>query len=185
MSGQILKLDIAGTPHRWIDVDDAATYLAKDLVAWSLGERARVLRGGYNRGGVRSELEIPSIIAVKGRRVITADGVIPFDKTALLRRDRNTCVYCGQVFPERDLTVEHIVPTSRGGRTTFKNTAAACKSCNSRKGNLLLQEARMQLLYVPYVPNRYEGLILQNRRILVDQAEFLMAGVPRHSRLHA
>jgi hypothetical protein len=43
----------------------------------------------------------------------------------------------------------------------------------------------MPLLYLPYVPNRYEHLILQNRRILQDQMEYLMAKVPRHSRLHA
>jgi len=42
----------------------------------------------------------------------------------------------------------------------------------------------MPLLYVPHVPNLHEGFILRNRRILADQMEFLMAGVPRHSRLH-
>ena len=42
----------------------------------------------------------------------------------------------------------------------------------------------MSLLYVPYTPNRYEHFILRNRRILVDQMEYLMSGVPRNSRLH-
>ena len=185
MSALVLKLDVAGTPHRWIGVDDAATYIAKGLVAWSLGDGLKVLRGGVNRAGARSRLEIPAIIAVRGRRVHKPDGTIPFDRAALLRRDRNICVYCAQRFRESELTVEHILPTSRGGATSFGNTAAACKRCNSLKGCRLPHEAGMQLVYVPYEPNRYEGLILQNRRIIAEQQSFLMAGVPRHSRLHA
>ena len=45
--------------------------------------------------------------------------------------------------------------------------------------------ARMPLLYLPYIPNRYEHLILQNRRILQNQMDYLMAKVPKHSRLHS
>ena len=61
----------------------------------------------------------------------------------------------------------------------------ACRSCNTRKGNRAPEQANMPLLYVPYVPNRHEHFILRNRRILADQMEYLLAGVPRSSRLHA
>ena len=59
----------------------------------------------------------------------------------------------------------------------------ACRSCNQRKGNRTPEQAGMPLLYLPYRPNRWEGMILRNRRILADQMEFLLAGVPTTSRL--
>ncbi len=80
--------------------------------------------------------------------------------------------------------MEHIVPLSRGGRHLWMNLVTACRGCNHRKGNRTPEQSGMTLLYVPYVPNRYEGFILKNRSILADQMAFLMASVPRHSRLH-
>jgi hypothetical protein len=64
------------------------------------------------------------------------------------------------------------------------NSVTACRPCNTRKGNRAPEQANMPLLYVPYVPNRHEHFILRNRRILADQMEYLLAGVPRSSRLH-
>ena len=61
---------------------------------------------------------------------------------------------------------------------------AACRSCNERKGSRLPEEANMELVYAPYVPNRAEFLILANRRILVDQMEFLKQHVSAQSRVH-
>jgi hypothetical protein len=63
------------------------------------------------------------------------------------------------------------------------NCVAACKSCNSRKDNLTPEEANMKLIYVPYEPNHFEHMILLNRSILADQMEYLLAGVPKHSRI--
>jgi hypothetical protein len=77
-----------------------------------------------------------------------------------------------------------VVPTSRGGADTWLNCVTACRSCNGRKGNRLPEEARMSLLYLPYVPSLHEDMILRGRRILADQMEFLLASVPRSSRLH-
>jgi 5-methylcytosine-specific restriction endonuclease McrA len=63
------------------------------------------------------------------------------------------------------------------------NVVTACRGCNVRKANRTPEEAKMPLIYAPYVPNRFEGFILRNRRILTDQMQFLLASVPRHSRL--
>jgi 5-methylcytosine-specific restriction endonuclease McrA len=105
--------------------------------------------------------------------------------TKLFVRDRHICAYCGGQFHPDDLTREHIVPTSRGGHDTWMNCITACRGCNGRKGNRLPEEARMTLLYLPYVPSLHEDMILRGRRILADQMEFLLASVPRNSRLHA
>ena len=103
----------------------------------------------------------------------------------LFSRDRNVCAYCGHHFHEEDLTREHIVPFGQNGRDTWMNVVTACKSCNHRKGNRTPEQAHMPLLYTPYVPSLWEDFILRNRRILADQMEFLMAHLPKTSRLHS
>jgi hypothetical protein len=55
--------------------------------------------------------------------------------------------------------------------------------CNSRKDDMTLKEAGLELLYVPYVPDRAEALVLQNRNILADQMQFLKDFLPKHSRV--
>ena len=102
----------------------------------------------------------------------------------LFARDRFVCAYCGARFAADDLTREHIIPVSRGGADSWMNCITACRGCNGRKGNRLPEEVHMSLLYLPYVPSLHEDMILRGRRILADQMEFLLASVPRNSRLH-
>lgn len=182
---QVLSLDASGAPSEWLDLDKAAYYVAKGLVAWDLGETCKVLRGGTNAlTGLQSTLEIKPIISVRTPRHVARNHKSPaFSREVLLRRDRCMCAYCGQVFRERDLTLDHITPESRGGATSWMNLVAACRACNCRKDNRTPEEARMPLLYVPYTPNLHEKFILANRVILADQAEFLLQSVPKHSRL--
>jgi hypothetical protein len=59
----------------------------------------------------------------------------------------------------------------------------ACKKCNTKKNNHTLDEVGMKLVYVPYTPVHHEHMIFKNRRILADQMEYLLAGVPKHSRI--
>ncbi|MBC7779193.1 MAG: HNH endonuclease [Proteobacteria bacterium] len=184
----ILEVDPAGTPRRWLLVEEAITYHAKHQVAWSIGTTVRTYHGGLCRTtGERSELSTASIIAIKGSGVFAKE----FQRepalinAALFVRDRQVCAYCGDRLRERELSRDHIVPISRGGLDRWMNVVTACRSCNSKKDNRTPESARMPLLYLPYVPNRHEHMILQNRRILADQMEYLMARVPRHSRLHA
>jgi hypothetical protein len=186
MQHSVLALDIGGTPHRWISEEKALYYYSKGLVAWEAGQSHTLYRGGTSaKTGGRSELVVNSIIAVKGKDFISKhyDRVPAFAKEKLLLRDRNVCAYCGDVFHDRLLDAEHIFPKSRGGPMTWMNLVTACKACNGRKANRTPEEANMPLLYVPYIPNRHEDFILRNRKILADQMEFLMLGVPKHSRL--
>ena len=75
---------------------------------------------------------------------------VAFNKKNILRRDNYTCQYCGRK-GER-LTVDHIMPRSKGGETTWVNTVAACLRCNLHKGNRTLHEARMTLIREPVHP---------------------------------
>ena len=87
------------------------------------------------------------------------------------------------IFTTNDLTREHIIPFAQNGVDTWMNVVTACKPCNHRKSHRTPEQAHMPLLYAPYVPSLWEDFILRNRRILADQMEFLMAHVPKSSRL--
>jgi len=183
----VLTLDAHGVPHRWITWQHACFYYAKDQVAWSLGENAFTVYGGMNRlTGVRSEITASSIIAVKGKAMAmkSFNHVPPLNNRELFHRDRQICAYCADLFSSAKLTRDHIKPFSKGGKDTWMNVVTACRACNERKSDRTPEGAGMELVYLPYVPNRAEYLILTNRRILADQMKFLAQHVPAQSRLH-
>lgn len=183
----VLQLDISGRPQAWITPREAAVLYAADAVAWTLGDTFQVLRGGWQRAtGRQSRIEVHPIVAVRGAVPSRAWRLQPaLTNPKLFARDRQFCAYCGGHFRLDDLTREHIVPVSRGGHDTWMNCITACRACNGHKGSRLPEEARMSLLYLPYVPNLHEDMILRGRRIVADQMDFLLACVPRSSRLHA
>jgi len=181
----VLALDVSGIPRQWINYDDAITYHAKKAVAWSMGEVVARYHGGTQRDGTDSYLETTSIIAIKGHGFDPyKHGRVALSNRTLFGRDRNLCAYCGKHFPNYNhLSRDHIMPKSRGGKNEWMNVVTACRDCNANKGDKTLKEARMELRYIPYIPNHFENMILQNRNILADQMEYLLAGIPKHSRL--
>ena len=184
----ILTLDTSGQPRRWVTWQDAIVYHAKGLVKWQLGENDYTFMGGTSRlTGERTSLTTQSIIAVEGIEVGKTMKRVgrepPMSSKLLFRRDRHICAYCGDTFGEHELTKDHIIPQRMKGKNTWMNLVAACKHCNHKKADRTPQGARMELLYVPYVPSPHEILMLANRKILADQMEFLQAGLPKHSRL--
>ncbi len=183
----VLQLDISGRPQAWISPREAAILYASEAVAWTLGDTFQVLRGGTQRAtGRQSRIEVHPIVAVRGSVPSRAWRQTPaLTNAKLFLRDRQVCAYCGGHFPLDELTREHIVPVSRGGLDSWMNCICACRACNGHKANRLPEEARMSLLYLPYVPSLHEDMILRGRRIVADQMEFLLASVPRSSRLHA
>lgn len=183
----VLQLDIQGTPQAWITLEQAALHYATDSIAWVDGDGPlRVLRGGWNVASARqSMIEIYPIIAMRGASKVNLFDVVPgFSKSKLVRRDRFTCAYCAGVFTERDLQCEHIVPESRGGAWSWMNLVAACANCNGRKANRTPEEAGMPLVYLPYVPSRFEDFLLEGRHIRADVHDWLAARLPRGSRLN-
>ena len=182
----ILALDQHGVPQRWISWQQACFYYAKELVAWDAGSHDLVVHGGISRlTGLQSVITANSIIAIRG----PAHGhegwrhVPPLSNRELFHRDRHICAYCGRELSTQRLTRDHVVPLSRGGRDTWTNVVAACMACNQKKGGRTPEKAHMELLYLPYVPNRAEFLILSNRQILADQMDFLARHVPAQSRI--
>ena len=186
----VLQLDIAGNPNRWITYEDSAYYYSKEAVAWHMGQVDFTIYGGTNAAsGDRSFLTMNTIVAIRGKvnekQQQALYGTPPLTNKALFRRDQNVCAYCGDDFVVAGLTRDHIHPRSKGGLDRWTNVVTACGACNKRKDDRDIDEiAGMKLLYLPYAPNRAEYLILQNRRILADQMDFLIARIPQESRLH-
>ncbi len=93
-------------------------------------------------------IKIPSVIR------LTEFRRIPYQTRALSRknllmRDRYTCQFCGCVLPAAELTLDHVIPRSRGGHTDWDNLVACCHSCNNQKGDRLPEEAGLRLLRSP------------------------------------
>lgn len=185
---RILTLDSQGQPNEWVSHQDAIVYHAKGLVAWQLGEGEGNVRfrGGENRvTGQMSQITTAPIIAVKGQAAASKRANKPpaLSNTALFRRDGHLCAYCGKLFSDLRLTRDHVVPTSRGGADRWTNVVSACERCNHVKDDMLLEECGMELLYVPYAPNRAEALLLENRNVLACQMSYLKSFLPEHSRI--
>lgn len=184
MQPRILTLNKSGNPVQWATWQDAVTLQAKGSVAWSMGEYAFDFHGGKSRmTGEQSIVTVPSIIAVNSQFKVKSR-VPTLTNKNLFRRDLHICAYCGDLFKDDELTRDHILATSRGGEDKWSNVVTACFNCNNIKDNKTLQEAKMHLLYVPYVPDLAEELILKNRNILADQMDFLRAFIPSASRVH-
>ncbi|MBV8657408.1 MAG: HNH endonuclease [Burkholderiales bacterium] len=186
MSAQILTLDISGRPYAWLTPEEAVTHYAKEKVAWDLGRERMTFHGGINHAGKRSSIQIAPIIAVRGSEIMAAQAWEPLilsdrNNTLLFARDRHTCGYCGEQFSRKELTRDHIVPRSKGGRDTWTNCVTACLACNHAKADKPVEQFR-PLIYVPYAPCRFEHYLLSGRNILADQHDYLAAKLPEHSR---
>jgi hypothetical protein len=86
--------------------------------------------------------------------------------------------------PSRELSRDHVRPFSQGGLDVWTNVVAACRRCNNEKAWRTPEQAKMQLIAVPFTPTYAEYIFLKGRRVLADQMEYLLAHFPRSSPLH-
>ncbi|MGB0036298.1 MAG: HNH endonuclease [Candidatus Acidiferrales bacterium] len=89
-------------------------------------------------------IQVPSVIRLLSYRHIPQQSRALSRKNILLR-DRNTCQFCGDAFPASELTLDHVMPRSRGGRSSWENLVACCYQCNNRKGDRTPEEAGLKL----------------------------------------
>jgi 5-methylcytosine-specific restriction endonuclease McrA len=99
-------------------------------------------------------IRLPSVISLK--EYIPAARRPAFTRFNVFLRDRFVCQYCSDAFPAHDLTFDHVVPRSRGGRTLWTNVVTACSSCNLAKGSHLPREVRMFPRHMPQEPTTRE-----------------------------
>src|SRR5499427_5448170 len=103
---------------------------------------------GHFLHAARLAVRLPSVIRLLEYRRIPHQTRALSRKNILLR-DRSTCQYCGEILPSSELTLDHVIPRSRGGASTWENLVACCHPCNRRKGNQLPTEAGMKLTREP------------------------------------
>ena len=180
----ILTLDSGGIPHHWTSWEEAVTLKYKGVIAWEYGQDdSETYHGGTSRmTGERTLMDVAPIIAVRGKFKYDRR-TPPLTNQNLFRRDLNICAYCGRHFTENKLNRDHVIPVSKGGPDTWMNCVTSCRACNWEKDDRTPEQAGIELLFVPYVPCHEEKLILQNRKILACQHEFLAAMLPEHSRV--
>ena len=139
-----LKLDASFRPVEVIDAIEA-------LVLCLIGKAAAVETYTEVINTVSEKFELPSVIALK-RIVKFHFTTVACKRANVIWRDENQCQYCANYFPTDKLTIDHIMPSSRGGGDTWLNLATACKKCNQKKGNKTPEEAGMALIRPPFRP---------------------------------
>lgn len=100
------------------------------------------------------EMRLPSVIALK--EFVLQSRRPAFTRFNVFLRDRFSCQYCAQQFRPEALTFDHLIPKSRGGKTTWENVVTACSKCNLRKGNFLPDVVKMQPINIPRSPTSFE-----------------------------
>ncbi|MBX7169094.1 MAG: HNH endonuclease [Pirellulales bacterium] len=102
---------------------------------------------------VNFEIQVPRVI-----RLLTYDRLpkqtVRFNRRNIFARDSNRCQYCGHRFPTSELSLDHVVPRSQGGDTSWENIVCCCVQCNVRKGGRTPQEAHLKLIKQPVRPKR-------------------------------
>ena len=109
---------------------------------------------------VNFELRVPRIVRLTRFDRMPVQSV-RFNRKNLFARDEHTCQYCGRSQPAHKLSMDHVVPRSHGGPTTWENIVCCCLRCNSRKGGRTPKEARMNLLSRPHKP-RVNPILVQS-----------------------
>jgi 5-methylcytosine-specific restriction endonuclease McrA len=109
---------------------------------------------------VRFELAVPRIV-----RLLLYDRLprqtVKFNRRNIYARDANRCQYCGRHLPTSELSLDHIVPRSQGGKTSWENIVCCCVKCNVRKGGRVPEEAGMRLITKPTKPKRSPVITLR------------------------
>lgn len=100
------------------------------------------------------EMKLPSVLALKEYKPLARRPA--FTRFNVFLRDQWLCQYCGTTHRTHDLTFDHLVPKSRGGRTIWTNIVTACQSCNTTKSNRLPSEAKMFPITEPREPTIFE-----------------------------
>lgn len=127
------------------------TYATHNLISWNDVSKAREKFGDSIIRSAQLRIVAPEVIVLTEYMGVGARGVV-FSRRNLFKRDKYTCQYCGVQPGPDELTVDHVHPKSRGGKSSFDNCVLACVECNKKKANRTPDEADMKLKKVPKKP---------------------------------
>lgn len=150
----LLCKDLAEVIH----IDNDGSYIGYNFETWQeLSQFKSAMEGSDDHAdwiqSVNFKIQVPRIV-----RLLQYDhfpkNVVKFNRRNIFLRDENRCQYCGHRFPTHQLSLDHVVPRSRGGQTNWENIVCACLRCNVRKGGRTPHEASMRLFKRPVKPKR-------------------------------
>jgi 5-methylcytosine-specific restriction endonuclease McrA len=165
MSKQVLVLNAGYEPLSLVSVRRAVVLL--------LREKAELLEAtNQMMSSMRRSIPIPLVIRLV-HYVKLPHRRVPATRTSIMLRDAYICQYCGDAPGRAHLTVDHVVPRSRGGIHDWQNLVTACKRCNQKKGSHTPDEAMMHLIRKPFEPS-YVALVLLSNPVAAARWEQLM-----------
>ncbi len=160
-----LKLDSSFKPIEIITWQDAITLVITGK-AYVVETYERII------SSAREKWKVPSVIALK--RFVRMDYAnFSCTRKNVLMRDDNRCQYCSGKFKSDDLTLDHVMPRSKGGLKTWTNIVAACRPCNQKKGDKLTHEARMEPIRVPSPPGRKFLIKLLSSKLSINVKNYI------------
>ena len=135
----------------------------KKAMSMMVAEKVRVVKFSDRViQGVNHAFRVPAIaVLIKVVRSVYR-GRVPFSRRNVLLRDRYICAYCGK--RDKTITMDHVIPRSRGGNNDFENCVACCRACNQKKGARLPSEAGMSLRRRPWQPTIAEFIRIRLRQ---------------------
>ncbi len=142
-SPSVLVLNASFEPLHVCSIKRAVTLLMHEI-AERIEDGTRMLHSPS------TSIPVPSVIRLKRYVKRPPRFHIAFNRRNVFRRDNHACQYCGH--HGGDLTLDHVVPRSRGGKNSWENIVTACRECNSKKRDRTPEEAKMRLLRQPYAP---------------------------------
>lgn len=150
---RVLVLNATFEPLSVISVQRAIVLLLK--------EKAELIEAAQERlHAAYTSLPVPLVIRlVYYVRIPRTIALAPSRRSVMLR-DNFTCQYCGSSPGRASLTLDHVLPRSRGGQTTWENVVTACKACNMRKGDRTPEEAQMAMRHPPGRPHYLVFMLL-------------------------
>jgi len=135
---------------------EAGQYVNYDFVSW---REVSELKQAFEEHeadadwlqAVNFAIQIPRIIRLLAYDKVPRHG-LRFNRRNVFARDANRCQYCGRSFPTSELSLDHVIPRSRGGEASWQNIVCSCVDCNARKGGRTPREAGMKLIRTPVRP---------------------------------
>lgn len=148
-------IDVYTQKAEIVDVEDG-TYVNYDFDSWAeISELKREMEqmDEFDEWIFTSSLtiQIPRVIRSLNYSRVWREGP-RLSRKAIYQRDGNTCQYCGKKLMTKELTLDHVLPLSLGGKTSWTNLVVACFPCNNKKGNKTPDGARMDLIRKPFKP---------------------------------
>jgi 5-methylcytosine-specific restriction endonuclease McrA len=126
----------------------------KAITLWCQGKVEIIAEHDREIRAVKFSLKLPSVIRLlRYVRIKKRFDYVPFSRANIYARDGYACQYCADTFPTQELTFDHVVPVSQGGRKDWENIVTCCVTCNRRKGGRTPEEARMRLVRAPRRPH--------------------------------